>query len=537
MAKTPGYWDETKYVPLIPKGNKDTFGRVKVSDTITDTDESNSCAASPKAVLDAIDSAVTNIEQKGYLTATNFSSGDNNGTIKVDSTNIKVKGLGSAAYKETTDFLASDSIATGDSDGTIKVGSTNIEVKGLGSAAYKETTDFAPNSTTTMLNALLGTGSLGSSTKPIYLSGKELKECNDYPSYKADGTNILLDNSTNTFSLNSTITNNFHEKNSASTQTGTINIGGDSAPQVVTGLEYTDYGHVSKIMKDNVVLNAPVGNSLGGVKSGGYINVDTSGIISHSSKSPFLLHGENFSQIQKGAAKELLCIKEPNNESDVRRVISLYNRDGVLNTTLGHGSYPLRLSSDRTITTNQVFETTSATFKQKSLTNDSGLYYSVNLGSLGSSGSQQTEKLIPFETVRSTGLDVFSPYYDYSQNSYNNISSRGIKVKRAGTILISGRIFFRELKTDAAKRITGKIRKASSGATDMGTTQLLGVNTLFLPASADRVHLVFSPFSISVKEGDLIGVSAEIDSGKQAMIGANNSDYNAYTSLFIQFLD
>ena len=118
-------------------------------------------------------------------------SGNANGTISVDGTDVAVKGLGSAAYtnstaydaagaadtaetnaKEYADSLATNyataaqgtkadtavqktQVTTGTENGTIAVQGTDVPVKGLGSAAYVATTAFdAAGTADTKVNAL-----------------------------------------------------------------------------------------------------------------------------------------------------------------------------------------------------------------------------------------------------------------------------------------------------------------------------------------------------------------------------------------------
>lgn len=84
-----------------------------------------------------------------------LATGDNNGTVKFNGTEVAVKGLGSAAYKAEGDFataaqgalaataLQAADITTGSANGTIAVKGTDVAVKGLGSAAYTESSAYA----------------------------------------------------------------------------------------------------------------------------------------------------------------------------------------------------------------------------------------------------------------------------------------------------------------------------------------------------------------------------------------------------------
>ena len=82
-----------------------------------------------------------------------LTTGDNNGTVKFNGTDVAVKGLGSAAYTESTAYATAaqgakaDSavqvIGTGSENGTIAVDDANVAVAGLKSAAYTEASAYA----------------------------------------------------------------------------------------------------------------------------------------------------------------------------------------------------------------------------------------------------------------------------------------------------------------------------------------------------------------------------------------------------------
>ena len=82
-----------------------------------------------------------------------LTTGDNNGTVKFNGTEVAVKGLGSAAYTESTAYAtaaqgtkadtAVQAVGTGSENGTIAVDGTNVAVAGLKSAAYTEASAYA----------------------------------------------------------------------------------------------------------------------------------------------------------------------------------------------------------------------------------------------------------------------------------------------------------------------------------------------------------------------------------------------------------
>lgn len=109
-----------------------------------------------QASLDKADSAVQSV-----------ATGSANGTIAVDGTDVAVKGLGSAAYTESSAYAtaaqgskadsAVQSVTTGTTNGTISVDGTAVAVYGLGSAAYTNSDAYdaagAANAVDTKLTA------------------------------------------------------------------------------------------------------------------------------------------------------------------------------------------------------------------------------------------------------------------------------------------------------------------------------------------------------------------------------------------------
>lgn len=111
-------------------------------------------------------------------------SGTNNGTIKltvdgVDSADIAVKGLGTAAYQASGAFAtaaqgakadtAVQEVVTGETNGTIKVDGAEVKVAGLGTAAYQNTGAFdAAGAATTAKNEVIGVSGDATTANTIY---------------------------------------------------------------------------------------------------------------------------------------------------------------------------------------------------------------------------------------------------------------------------------------------------------------------------------------------------------------------------------
>lgn len=93
--------------------------------------------------------------QRVELPVKSVTEGSKNGTIAVNGSDVKVHGLGSAAYVGTETFataeqgtkadtaLQQSDITTGSTNGTISVKGSNVAIAGLKSAAYSETSAFA----------------------------------------------------------------------------------------------------------------------------------------------------------------------------------------------------------------------------------------------------------------------------------------------------------------------------------------------------------------------------------------------------------
>lgn len=129
-------------------------------------EESNGYADDLIAGLDVTDaavagqyvSAVNEVDGKVVISRENLptytlTTGDNNGTVKFNGTEVAVAGLKSAAYTESSAYAtaaqgakadtAVQVVGTGSENGTIAVDGANVAVAGLKSAAYTEASAYA----------------------------------------------------------------------------------------------------------------------------------------------------------------------------------------------------------------------------------------------------------------------------------------------------------------------------------------------------------------------------------------------------------
>ena len=160
-----------------------SIGTTELADGAVTTDKINAKAVTTAKLGDDVTAELA----KAGTAVQSIAQGDSNGEIKytVDGTNytaVSVKGLGSAAYTNSTDYAtaaqgalaesAVQSVTTGDStsgNGTIKVDGTAVSVYGLGSAAYADTTDFdAAGSASTVQSTLIGNVGDAGSANTIY---------------------------------------------------------------------------------------------------------------------------------------------------------------------------------------------------------------------------------------------------------------------------------------------------------------------------------------------------------------------------------
>lgn len=134
-------------------------GKIKVTraslPTFTDTDTQYKLALDGhtlKLQSKSIGGAWVDIEGQSFTLPDNdttytFAAGTTNGTFEVNGTEVAIKGLGSAAYTESSAYAtaaqgkkadtAVQKVASGTANGTIAVDGVDVAVKGLGALAYK----------------------------------------------------------------------------------------------------------------------------------------------------------------------------------------------------------------------------------------------------------------------------------------------------------------------------------------------------------------------------------------------------------------
>ena len=158
-----------------------SIGTTELTNGAVTTDKIDSKAVTSAKLSDDVNASLANADSAVQGIAT----GNNNGEIKytTDGTNytaVSIKGLGSAAYTNSTDYAtavqgtkadtAIQGIAEGAANGQIKytVDGTNytaVNVHGLGSAAYADTTDFDAAGSAA---AVLGTSSDTYTANTVY---------------------------------------------------------------------------------------------------------------------------------------------------------------------------------------------------------------------------------------------------------------------------------------------------------------------------------------------------------------------------------
>jgi len=167
----------------------------------------------------------------GYTSVQSITSGNANGTISVDGSDVEVAGLGSAAFTDSSAYdvagsasaaeqnaknyadslsvnyataeqgakadTAVQSVATGSENGTIAVDGTDVSVKGLGSAAYTNSTAYATSAQGSLADSALQPGDVindvvsDDTDKPLSANmGKSLQDQVD--NLKARGRYLAL---------------------------------------------------------------------------------------------------------------------------------------------------------------------------------------------------------------------------------------------------------------------------------------------------------------------------------------------------------
>lgn len=134
--------------------------------------------------LAGLDGRVEDLESKNStiasaLQAADITTGNANGTIAVKGSDVAVKGLGSAAYTESSAYATSaqgaladsavQTVASGSANGTIAVDGTDVAVTGLKSAAYADASAFdAAGTGAAAAAAILGTADDAATANTVY---------------------------------------------------------------------------------------------------------------------------------------------------------------------------------------------------------------------------------------------------------------------------------------------------------------------------------------------------------------------------------
>ena len=118
------------------------------------------------------------------LQSADITTGTANGTISVDGADVAVKGLGSAAYTDSTAYATSaqgaladsavQSVATGTTNGTISVDGSDVAVKGLGSAAYTDSTAYATAAQGALADSAVQSVATGTANGTISVDGSDV---------------------------------------------------------------------------------------------------------------------------------------------------------------------------------------------------------------------------------------------------------------------------------------------------------------------------------------------------------------------------
>ena len=150
-----------------------------VADHATEIADINTALGGKQATISDLATIRSNAaEGATAVQKTEVTTGTTNGTILVQGSEVAVKGLGSAAYTESSAYAtaaqgaladsAVQKVATGSANGTIKVDNTDVAVKGLGSAAYTDASAYATSdqgtaaTTAKAVTDLISAGTTGS---------------------------------------------------------------------------------------------------------------------------------------------------------------------------------------------------------------------------------------------------------------------------------------------------------------------------------------------------------------------------------------
>lgn len=173
-----------------------------------------------------------------------ITEGTENGTIAIGngakSANVKVHGLGSAAFKNEDDFLNKDNITSGNTAGTIKVKDTEIKVAGF------KTIEEINAQTSATINNAIGIQDINKPTG-VYetIQGKTtttIKECEDKISLLQGNTTATVADCVK--ALN--VMNDENEKNTEATITLTKNIN-----NVSRQLQWNEMPYLQKVLTND----------------------------------------------------------------------------------------------------------------------------------------------------------------------------------------------------------------------------------------------------------------------------------------------
>ena len=297
MTKVPYYCNENEeWLPLIPKATDKDFGRVKLIDTLKETEDSpvlsaiNSVAVSPKAIEESLNN---------YVTSETFNSLGDTVTTQGNQIVILEGDIKSASYKNEDGTIKKDlvkdyedrdtalkndlsteikNVSYKNEDGTIKADlSTKIE-----SASYKNedgtikadlVKDYEGKDTDLKDSLTSGTVIVGNASKLNVsdITGATILNFKkgvptEYKSSAIGSTKkpIYFDKDSGTFKA---CDYELHETNTATNSMGeTQTLSGASSPSIVQKITFKDTGHVDSITTGEITLGA-AGTNLGGVKT------------------------------------------------------------------------------------------------------------------------------------------------------------------------------------------------------------------------------------------------------------------------------
>lgn len=156
-----------------------SIGTTQLTNGAVTTDKIGAKAVTSAKLSDEVNASLANADSA--LQASDIATGSANGTISVDGDDVAVKGLGSAAYTNSTAYAtaaqgekadsAVQSVATGTTNGTISVDNTEVSVAGLKSAAYTESSAYATAAQGALADSAVQTVETGTTNGTIKVDG------------------------------------------------------------------------------------------------------------------------------------------------------------------------------------------------------------------------------------------------------------------------------------------------------------------------------------------------------------------------------